>query len=397
MSALVRPHGVPAAVAAALVAIAALPTARGQSYTVVEIGTFGGPDSWTHALNDLGQVVGAAELSGGIQHAYLWDNGVLTDLGTLGGLQSTAFDINNSGQVVGWSEINMAHDTHAYLWQAGIMTDLGTLSGNPADLSEAMGVNEAGQVVGIAVTGYQGYNRAFLWDSASGMIDLGTLGGGNSTAYAINESGQVVGWANVVGGSIHGFLWQSGAMTDLGTLGGNYSRAADINQVGQIVGRSKTSAGPRHAFLWESGTMSDLGGSDTDAVAINSAGVAVGWMQVGGIYYAALFRNGTITDLNTLIPPGSGWFLEEATDINDLGWIAGNGYHNGQYRGFLLIPFCEGDLDGDSDVDLGDLTILLNNYAGPGVPSAGGDVDGDGDTDLDDLTILLSAYGTSCT
>jgi hypothetical protein len=49
-----------------------------------------------------------------------------------------------------------------------------------------------------------------------------------------------------------------------------------------------------------------------------------------------------------------------------------------------------GDLDGDGDVDLSDLAILLASY---GV-DAGGDLDGDGDTDLSDLAILLANYGS---
>ncbi|MFQ5806064.1 MAG: FG-GAP repeat domain-containing protein [Phycisphaerae bacterium] len=56
-----------------------------------------------------------------------------------------------------------------------------------------------------------------------------------------------------------------------------------------------------------------------------------------------------------------------------------------------------GDLDGDCDVDLSDLAVLLSNYGTTGGASyEDGDLDGDGDVDLTDLAELLSVYGTIC-
>ena len=58
---------------------------------------------------------------------------------------------------------------------------------------------------------------------------------------------------------------------------------------------------------------------------------------------------------------------------------------------------CPGDLDGDLDIDLSDLSALLSNYGmTSGAEYADGDLDGDGDVDLSDLSALLSVYGTSC-
>ena len=133
------------------------------------------------------------------------------------------------------------------------------------------------------------------------MRSLGTLGGRNSFAVAINSSGKVVGTANRADGTTHAFLVSGGAMRDLGTLGGENSDAFDINDEGDVVGRAQVAPGDAttHAFV--------------------------------------LGKN-QVTDLNSLIPADSGWVLREARAINNNGEIAGIGQHNGQTHSFLLVP-----------------------------------------------------------
>jgi probable HAF family extracellular repeat protein len=49
----------------------------------------------------------------------------------------------------------------------------------------------------------------------------------SSTATAINDRGQVVGWSDTADGGWHTVLWQGGQIADLGTLPGHeISRAA---------------------------------------------------------------------------------------------------------------------------------------------------------------------------
>jgi hypothetical protein len=65
--------------------------------------------------------------------------------------------------------------------------------------------------------------------------------------------------------------------------------------------------------------------------------------------------------------------------------------------GVFMGSDCFGDLDGDRDIDLSDLSRLLANYGTTGgADYEDGDLDGDGDVDLADLSALLSAYGTTC-
>jgi hypothetical protein len=56
---------------------------------------------------------------------------------------------------------------------------------------------------------------------------------------------------------------------------------------------------------------------------------------LGGSYS---WENGTIIDLNSLLPSGSGWLIYGALGINDAGQIVGNGITNGQERACLLSP-----------------------------------------------------------
>jgi probable HAF family extracellular repeat protein len=251
-----------------------------------DLGTLGGAFTNAVKVNVLGQVTGASTTPLGFYHAFVWQNGVMTDLGTLGVSESSPIDINDSGQIVGFSETVLGA-RHTFLWQNGVMTDLGTLGG--AD-SYPYDINNQGQIIGISQIA-TGESHAFLWQNGV-MTDLGTLGGADSDAYYVNDQGQILGISQTSSGYIHAFVWQNGVMTDLGTLGGYYSVAQAINARGQVIGGSNTASGEFHDFLWQNGTMTDLTTSGMlGAIAINDLGQILGYTQTSsGETHAALLQ-----------------------------------------------------------------------------------------------------------
>jgi len=326
-------------------------------YAVSDLGAITPSKSSTgQHINDSRKISGFEEDSSGNASAWYLDCGTFTALGALGGTYSGALGINDSNMIVGWAQI--AGGRHrAFTWTSGGgMINLGTLSGRLD--SEAVSVNASSEVVGTVVDlGSPPQNRlAFLYlpspaySLPAGMNSLGTLGGLQSVATSINNSGQVVGGAQDMAGNFRPFLWQNGTMTDLGTLGGESvrpdSRAQAINNNGDIAGWSYTAGGDLHAFLWD-GSMTDLGvlagGTQSTAFSISDNGVIVGTSRVNADDAHAFVWDATndMRDLNDLIAPGSGWTLIRATDINTDGSIVGFGTNpSSQTRAFLLTPTC---------------------------------------------------------
>jgi probable HAF family extracellular repeat protein len=137
---------------------------------MTDLGTLpGGTYSIARAVNGSGQVVGYGDvrikgLKALQQHAFLWQNGVMIDLGTLVAkprpsqvVHSLADDVSDTGQVIGMSNYIPGDESsiHAFLWQNGVMTDLNAQipGGSGWVLGQANGINRAGQVVGTGTKG----------------------------------------------------------------------------------------------------------------------------------------------------------------------------------------------------------------------------------------------------
>jgi probable HAF family extracellular repeat protein len=79
-----------------------------------------------------------------------------------------------------------------------------------------------------------------MWEKGR-MRNLGAPAGLSSTALGINDSGQIVGFAQSRSLDHRALLWQDGHLYDVNTLlpsgsGWKLSEARDINRQGQIVG-----------------------------------------------------------------------------------------------------------------------------------------------------------------
>lgn len=216
-----------------------------QDGELTDLGTLKpGFDTYAAGINKHGEVAGYGAMSGGSQdfRAFHWKNGVMTMLPTFGGDFGVAHAINEAGQIVGGATASTGN-AHAYLYQQGALTDLGTLPGG--DYSEAFAVNNHGDVAGVSNRRLGGMT-AFRYRNGA-MEELGLLPQGDiSWAYGINDAGDVVGFARmVINGSYRnaGFLFDATGLHDLNDLLRASDRGAyeiewanDINNQGDIAG-----------------------------------------------------------------------------------------------------------------------------------------------------------------
>jgi probable HAF family extracellular repeat protein len=255
-----------------------------------QVGTIVGTTSEAVAINENGQVL---MNSGGTALFFDRNWAVLEELNHLPGANLTiAVDLNDSI----YTNNDGIPDGHA-IGNSGIASSNFNKAQMEAFLNNSYLEADAGMTVANL-----GEVQGFFWDGGA-MYPVNHLGGGKSVAADLNNKDQVVGGALTAEGATHAILWtlgsdKKGIIRDLGTLGGVNSMALAINEAGQVVGWSETGAfyqeqgvvmPIRHGFLWDNGRMYDLGTHDnfydypfkppypfSEAVDINESGALTG-------------------------------------------------------------------------------------------------------------------------
>ncbi len=328
-----------------------------QGYTIQDLGTLSAtPSDGVRAasIDNLGRVHAENDKSapggGGLQwRALLWDGQSSQEIfpPLMGSTWSGG--LNDRGQVAGYYTAfgagGAALPLHGYIWENGTLTDV--IFGNHG-FTRIFDINELGVTTGAYLSddlfGFVFQNHAFVRAPNGNWLDLGTLGGRESRGLALNDRMQITGMARTPSDAHAGFFWESSSgMVDIGHLGGTFCSPEDINNHGQIVGQSNDALGQGRPFVWQSGSMIDLGtlgGTSGRAKGINDHGDVVGnALDLGGVQRAVIWPDGGAPiDLNFYLPIGSAWNLTGAHEINELGEICGTGLLNGVQRAYRLQP-----------------------------------------------------------
>lgn len=245
---------------------------------------------------------------------------------------SNGFPVINASNQVAFT-VYRDGNLRAGFFNGDTVRPIGTFGGRE---SVAGALNDAGQVVGIA-TNAGGASLGYRWSETGGLVPLGMLGGLPVRPTAINRRGEVTGWARDDDPAAfpRGFFWSdTGGLRDLGALGAGGAEGEAINDAGMVAGRSQAADGLQHAFVWTAAGMVDLGtngGIYSNGELINNAGQVAGSVRADGT-----------SDINY-----HGFVWSQAAGIVDIGTLGGR-------YSFLGAMNQAGQVVGVSDLDCTD-------------------------------------------
>jgi probable HAF family extracellular repeat protein len=370
-----------------------------------------GPDVNPEDINNNGTVVGAKTVKSKPflpLAAFRWTSS--GGLETLNGVSANA--INDNEQIAGNTKTGTFSNT-----QTGAFSYNGTTFNTIGSENTAQGINQLGQIAGSQVKvnpfGRTNGTNPAIYDldtQSWSVADVTTFRsrGRRKGVYAglmrltdINDSGIAVGNKSFSGliYSIKPFILLPGAQTaeflswSVIPYGGTARAINNLNHfVGttghRFLGSKSARTVYNHAYFYDYnnadfvdlGTLSGAVDSVSSANDINESDQVVGSSTLFEVVntrlvprtsHAFIWENGTMTDLNDLIPTNTGWVLVSATAINDNGDIVGLGIKNGVTRGYVLDAGSIGQPDPapvnqapvanvNADVTSGDVTLTVN-------------------------------------
>lgn len=293
-------------------------------------------DSTATDINNSGVVIGNFPYSATSTHAFLNRGKGVVDLGTLRGTDSDAVAINDKGKILGhW--LTSGGQRRGFLYHNGAARDIGVIPGRNTFYTD---LNNAGYITayGTVPDTFEG-PHGFLRTPGGAFTDIGSLPFENpmTNANALNKDKVVVGASGPLvfpDQPLRAFVWAKGVMRDLGGFGMEPNAPLAINNCGQITGYASLAVGFRNrkAFLYQNGRMLDIDGRpDTEdrfseGEGINNHGHIVGSSNhLSGFVY----RGRRMQSLNTLVDPKLGWDIRFPRAINDAGQIAATAYRKG--------------------------------------------------------------------
>jgi probable HAF family extracellular repeat protein len=216
-----------------------------------------------YGINSSGQAVGYYVDAQNAIHGFLYDSITMqfTRIDYPEAIFTSCGNISENGDIVGRA-ITADHVSHGYLLRAGVFTlfdapDPGTTGTvtfgiNPIDDSIVGDYCLSGDCLG-AVT-----NHGFILAGFSVTKD-GLQGSFSSvdfpralttSAFGINDYGDVVGRYNSSDNSVHGYLFTNGDFQSIDVQGAILTVARSVTNEGEIVGHYDSAPGRSHGFLW---------------------------------------------------------------------------------------------------------------------------------------------------
>ena len=255
-------------------------------------------------------------------------------------------------------------------WQTTI-TELPLLPGGT--YSSAYAINDTGKIVGVA-NDATGTLHTVQWLNGQISIIPSYGASGLSVPDDLNDAGEIAGHVSVSGFFSYALWWNSqnnptalpGLPSGLTAL----NRAYAINASGQIVGLARE-GGPNyfgHGAVWFQGALQTDLGASTTAYGINDLGAVVGLAATGSLTYAFLWQNGQFTDLSTWTGGGvTSWAyaINNQGDIVGLNASVASLWRNGSVQALNMPPGLSNYTPAIDINDAGDMIATASTTSGP--------------------------------